>query len=186
MSDEEGAYDDEGGLDDFEPADEDDVGAAAAAEDDGYARVLLAAADDSGDEGETADEDETADEGEPGEGGDASLLAAASSARADPLLRAANRPRTARLIPPDERRTDNRLSLNEVAQIVSMRAEQIARSSTTFCETASHDPAQRALDELRARRCPLKLRRCVGATDSEIFYEEWEINEMTFPMIPMA
>jgi hypothetical protein len=117
-------------------------------------------------------------------------------ARADPVTSGANRPVRVIVVPKCERITDNRLHKSEASYVISVRAQQIARSATNFA-SASHtnsaalyDPCAIAQRELIERRCPLLLRRQVGwGPDGEIIVEEWCVREMALPQlisVPLA
>lgn len=117
-------------------------------------------------------------------------------ARADPVTSGANRPVRVIVVPNSERITDNRLHKSEASYVISVRAQQIARSATNFA-SASHtnsaalyDPCAIAQRELIERRCPLLLRRQVGwGPDGEIIVEEWCVREMALPQlisVPLA
>lgn len=107
-------------------------------------------------------------------------------ARADPLLRASNRHVVVKVVPPEERITDNRLHKSEAAYLLSMRAAQIAKDRTCFVDTGDmRDPGAMAYAELYARRCPLVLRRQVGTgPGGEPIVEDWNVREMALPPIP--
>lgn len=120
----------------------------------------------------------------------------AARARADPVTSGANRPVRVVVVPNSERITDNRLHKSEASYVISVRAQQIARSATNFA-SASHtnsaalyDPCAIAQRELIERRCPLLLRRQVGwGPDGEIIVEEWCVREMALPQlisVPLA
>jgi DNA-directed RNA polymerase subunit K/omega len=112
--------------------------------------------------------------------------ARAEKIRTDPLLRACNKPRIVRIIAPDDRRTSNVLQKSEVAHILGMRAKQIATNARFFVEVGVlHDPGAIAFKELIERRCPLVVRRTVGAdpADGALLVEEWFPNEMAHPQI---
>jgi hypothetical protein len=146
--------------------------------------------DDDIDEAPAADDDDDDDEGDGGDDAStaASVTSAAveSAARVDPILRISNRHRTVRIVAPDERVTDNRLQQTEVAYILAMRAEQIARHATCFVPTTSHSAIELAYRELYERRCPLLLRRQVGATvGGDLIVEEWNVREMALPLVEL-
>ena len=103
--------------------------------------------------------------------------------KVDPLLRMSNKPRTVRLVAPDERRTSNWLQRPEAAYIIAMRARQIADGSTCFVDgDGLHDPVALAFKELLARRTPFALRRVVGSgPGGELIVEEWPVREMAIP-----
>lgn len=102
---------------------------------------------------------------------------------ADPPTRRSNRSGAAVIVAPEERTTDNVLRRTEAAQVLAMRAQEIAQYATSFVDHAGlHDPVAIAFKELLARRCPLKVRRAVGVGPAqEQLYEEWRVNEMTLP-----
>lgn len=189
MSDDEGP-DDYGDYEGEGPPDEE-------AAPDGAAGPELA--DEAGEEGEPpgddeagadaagSDDDDADDDGAPpdeaGEEGEDPARAAPQRARVDPILRASNKARTVRVVPPDERVTDHRLQRAEAAYIIAMRAEHIAKYATSFTSAPTlHDPVAIAFKELYDRRTPFILRRAVGTgAAGELLVEEWNVREMTLP-----
>ena len=140
---------------------------------------------------DAAGTDEETDAEEPAE----EFVAEQSQARparpgADPPTRKSNRSVVAVVVAPDERTTDNVLRRTEAAQVLAMRAQEIAQFATSFVDHEGlHDPVAIAFKELYARRCPLKVRRAVGVGPAqEQLYEEWAVNEMTLPPLtpPLA
>lgn len=119
--------------------------------------------------------------GEPGGG----LKAQPQRTRVDPILRASNKPRTVIIVPDDERVTDHRLHKSEAAQIIAIRAKEIATFATSFVDAPHlHDPVALAFKELYDRRTPLKWRRQVGMTPAgELIVEEWNVREMALPAL---
>ena len=110
------------------------------------------------------------------------------AARGDPTVRDANTPVRVLVVPAGERVTDNRLHKSEAAQVLAMRAQQIAKTARVFGgvgpEGPLRDPYALAYRELYARQCPLVLRRQVGVgAAGEVIVEEWSVREMTLPML---
>jgi DNA-directed RNA polymerase subunit K/omega len=70
------------------------------------------------------------------------------------------------VLPPDECMTSDFLEPNEVARVLSVRAEQIARTNDVFLPKgvarASYNPVELAKQELRAGMCPLIVQRVRG------------------------
>ncbi len=87
------------------------------------------------------------------------------------------------IIEPDKRKTSNALSRFEQSQIISTRAEQIARYANNMSEiddlTTYKSIAQKEMDE---RKIPVKVRRIIGIrVVDRIQYkycEDWDPNEM--------
>ena len=114
--------------------------------------------------------------------------ATSRAARGDPTVRDANTPVRVLVVPAGERVTDNRLHKSEAAQVLAMRAQQIAKTARVFGgvgpEGPLRDPYALAYRELYARQCPLVLRRQVGVgAAGEVIVEEWSVREMTLPML---
>lgn len=177
MSDDE--YEDE----DFEYAASDVSDAASDAAEEAPAAAV---ADDSDAEVEvdSEDEEEGEDNAEPVE-----ATEPPPRARLDGVIKASNRPIRTIIVPAHERITDNRLHKSEAADIIAMRAQQIAASAMSF-EDTSRDPAResyiKAYKELYQRRCPLILRRQIGwGSEGEKIIEEWNVREMTLPLIAL-
>lgn len=117
------------------------------------------------------------------------VMAKAVKPKIDTVLRQSNKARYVHIVHPDKRMTDNRLHSSEAAQIIALRAEQIAQTNVTFVdneETKYADPISLAVAEIYQRRTPLLLRRQVGTNElGEPIFEEWDINTMVLPAIPM-
>ena len=160
MSDDEYEYDDDGAASDA--SDTADVAGVAALDDD--------AASDASDASDAAEEE-----------------APLRAARVDPVTRDANEPVRVIVVPADERQTDNRLHKSEAAQVLAVRAQQIAKSAKCFIAGGPRelrDPYAIAFRELYDRCCPLILRRQVGmGAGGTIIVEEWVVREMTLPLL---
>lgn len=92
------------------------------------------------------------------------------------------------VVAPDDRITTSRLSLYNVAEIISIRTDQIARFNNCLVDiTGLSNAEDMAKKELMERKCPLVLRRHVGSgmRDGKLckFYEYWDPNEMEFPVV---
>ncbi len=135
-----------------------------------------------GDEGEEGDEDAPPGEGPPEEGVD--RAGPGEAARRDRLLEEANAAREMRIVPEEERVTSDRLQLTELAQLLAMRARMIEKGQPCYTETGETHPVRRALEELKAGRCPLKLLRHVGEEGDANLYEAWDVNAMAIPELP--
>jgi len=77
-----------------------------------------------------------------------------------------------------DRKTDNRLHLSEMAQVLAVRAQHISKHGDCFIISKSSDPIQLAREELQQRKCPLKLRRKVGGNNTICYVEDWDVNKM--------
>ena len=116
----------------------------------------------------------------------------APRARADPITAGANTATRVIVRPADQRVTDHRLQKSEASHIISVRAQQIARSATNYVAASPAlalltDPCEIAHRELIERRCPLLLRRQVGwGPNGEVIVEEWNPREMALPALPLA
>jgi len=92
------------------------------------------------------------------------------------------------VVPPDERKCSNKLTKYEVAEIINIRATQIAKYANCLSDTEGlTDPTKQAWKELYDRRTPLIIRRYVGVrkdTDGKIkkYVELWRPCEMTIPL----
>jgi len=124
-----------------------------------------------------------AEDEEPTEPGAASAKASPQGPKVDPILRMSNKPCAVRVVPPDERITDNRLHKSEAAFVIAMRAKQIAKYGKSFVEAPGlYDPVAIAFKELFERRTPLTLRRQVGTGPTgDTIVEEWNVREMSYP-----
>ena len=96
------------------------------------------------------------------------------------IIEAANRARTYRFVPPDQRRTSHVVSQQELAALLSSRAGDIGKGRESYAQNAlpGAQPVALAALELMQRRCPLLLFRTVEETDTEIVVESWNPNEM--------
>jgi DNA-directed RNA polymerase subunit K/omega len=102
------------------------------------------------------------------------------------LASISNQPRVVRVVPDEDRVTDCRVHRSEMAQIIAVRASQIASTSRHFTPGGSGDqstdPVELAIQEFYARRCPFRLRRRVGTTPAgDDIVEEWNVREMALP-----
>lgn len=183
--------------DEFDGYDEFDDAASAAGSDDAASEPAAV-----GEAGEAADSDielegstaDTSDDESEPDVADAEPEPEAARARADPVTSGANRPVRVIVVPEDERITDNRLHKSEASYVISVRAQQIARSATNFATAGTgaplYDPCEIAQRELLERRCPLILRRQVGwGPDGEVIVEEWSVRKMALPQlitVPLA
>jgi len=84
--------------------------------------------------------------------------AEAPRARADPVTASANTATQVIVRPADQRITDHRLQKSEASHIISVRAQQIARSATNYVAASPAlalltDPCEIAHRELIERRC---------------------------------
>ena len=88
-----------------------------------------------------------------------------------------------KIIPQDQRITDNRLHLNEATRLIAIRAKQISGDCNIFVDASGLEyPDKIAKLELKMRRMPLKLQRRVAILeDNIILVEEWDPNLMTLP-----
>ncbi|MCK9607793.1 MAG: hypothetical protein M0R33_15225 [Methylomonas sp.] len=93
------------------------------------------------------------------------------------------------IVPDDERQTSDVLSLYEMAEVLSIRSDQIARTGTILAKydkTKQYTAIELAKMELQQRIIPLKIRREVGKElifsppVRRIFVELWSPNEMIF------
>ena len=87
----------------------------------------------------------------------------------------------------EDRTTDGRLQLNEAANALAIRAQQIADFATHYGDSAGKhsDPVQIAYEEFYLRKSPLILHRRVGTTaDGRPIVERWTVRHMTLPALP--
>jgi hypothetical protein len=111
---------------------------------------------------------------------------AAAKAKEDPILRMSNKVLNIVIIDHQDCKTSNRICKSEVANIISIRTQQIAKSGTHYSQgEPTHDSFIIAKKEFLERRCPLKLRRIVKETIDTQYVEEWDVNIMAHPMIDM-
>ena len=84
------------------------------------------------------------------------------------------------VVPPNERRTSNIMSLYEYTEVVSVRASHLNEDPSTpvFTDTKGcYDVISIAKKEIAERRCPFIIQRKV----SETKVEHWAVNEMELP-----
>ncbi len=88
------------------------------------------------------------------------------------------------VVPDAERRTSNVMSQHELAQLVRMRVDQIAKGEACFdpeaAACAGASPLLAALTELRKHRFPLMLQRVVHTDERRRTFvvERWRAREM--------
>jgi len=82
------------------------------------------------------------------------------------------------VVNPNDRRTSNRMTMFELTRIIGIRAEQIRKHPIVYVNIdGMDDPIQMAKKEIKHKKCPLLIRRMVGANKCE----KWNPNEMGFP-----
>ena len=91
------------------------------------------------------------------------------------------------VVAPENRITSHILSKFEMTELISIRATQIAEHGKCMVNVEGlDDPIKKAEEELRARKCPLVLRRYLGdmknpeTGEMESYYEFWDPNSMVF------
>lgn len=90
---------------------------------------------------------------------------------------------TIHIVPPDERQTSNIMTRAEMVEAIGIRISQIEKGGPVFTDVSGYDdPAEMAKKELIDRRNPLKLRRIINQTPSDIYVEEWPVREMGIPL----
>ena len=128
--------------------------------------------DDGGSGGEETDDDDDDDEDNDGAGTAAKMVSHPVTSN--------TKHQVYRIVPPDSRITSNVLLKTEMAQVLAVRAAQISAHGIQInaeAGTTEHDPCVIAEKELRARQCPLMLRRSIGLDrDGALMIEEWNIN----------
>lgn len=78
----------------------------------------------------------------------------------------------------DDRITSDVLSKFEVARVIAVRVNQIEKTGKHFILEGTYQSAiEIALNEVRQRRCPLKIHRRLNDTEEEV----WKVNEMILP-----
>lgn len=89
------------------------------------------------------------------------------------------------VIAPEKRRTSNIMSLTEMTEAVSIRAEQISKNPITLLKDIEDlsDPIDIAKREIDHKLCPLILRRVIGTTIDPFgviteHIEYWDVNKM--------
>jgi hypothetical protein len=105
----------------------------------------------------------------------------------DPLPKLANTSITLYIVPDNERMTSDRLCASEIAAVVGMRAQQTAEDGKAFIDTAGfNNPISIAFSELRQRKNPFIIERCVGTKNGMKMVERWKINEMTLNPVDLS
>jgi DNA-directed RNA polymerase subunit K/omega len=107
--------------------------------------------------------------------------------KVDPILKFSNEIRTIIVVADEDRITSSRVTKSEAANLIATRAQQIAANATNYAEkNISHDPVKIAYNELKCRRCPLKIRRSLGVNAEGVQYvEDWDPNSMAHPQIDL-
>ena len=87
-----------------------------------------------------------------------------------------------RVLPPEECMTSDFLSQYEVARVLSVRAEQIARTNDVLLPEGtprpSFDPVMLAKQELLAGMCPLIVQRRRGSSRGQEVIEEHRVRDL--------
>lgn len=89
------------------------------------------------------------------------------------------------IVKKENRCTSEVLSKYEITEIISVRAEQIARNNNPLVDVSDlTNPIDMAQREFMARRTPLIVRRYVGMreVDGKMMkhYEDWNVREMSY------
>lgn len=113
------------------------------------------------------------------------LPAVADKQKPESFLAASMTSRKVFIVAKRDRRTSDVVQPAEAANLIAMRAAQIAEHGRAFVDTkGQHDPVSIAFLEFTSRLSPLLLRRQVGMLDGAAIIEEWEPNTMVHPQIP--
>lgn len=144
---------------------------------DAYATEEAAAAAGARPPDSSEDEDEDGDEDGSGSG-------SGSEAEEEPGAAPPDEAAVVLLVAPENHMTSDFLSLSELANVLAVRAAQIAAHSNVILPpgtvAASHDPVELAKQELRAGMCPLVVRRLVSHSGPPCV-EERAVRTLTLP-----
>ncbi len=143
-------------------------------------------------EGEAEGEEEE-DEGQEGdevdeieESGAENIVSISSSSKA-PASSASRKRLHVHVVPPDERRTSDMMSLHELAAVVGVRAQQIDNGDVSYCRETHHTKAIKiAEQEILEKRCPLTVERTVLQRDDHIYVEHFSVNELAVPILNLG
>jgi DNA-directed RNA polymerase I, II, and III subunit RPABC2 len=82
------------------------------------------------------------------------------------------------IVPPEHRKTSERLTEYEYTEVISHRAKQIENGGTCFANVGDEtNPIVMAEMEIAQKLCPLSIRRL----HNHLVGEMWEVNEMIPP-----
>lgn len=85
-----------------------------------------------------------------------------------------------RIVPPEDRRTSEYMTIYEYTMVVGTRATHIAEGSVLYTNPSGlYDPREIAKKEIDEGLCPLSITRKISPTQIEI----WEVNEMVKPQL---
>ncbi len=92
------------------------------------------------------------------------------------------------ILPKDKIRTSEILTRFEATELISIRAQMLAQEERPLIEGKFDNPIDMAKAELKAKRCPLILRRAFDEYDRvtktvKHYIEVWDVNEMILPDI---
>lgn len=102
-----------------------------------------------------------------------------------PKVKAVDIPGTVTIVvcKPNERRTTDEVTIYELSAMRSYLATMIEKNPIVFTDISGlTDPIDIAEKHIRDRRIPLLIRRFI----TKIFIEEWDPNEMSFPLSNMS
>lgn len=92
---------------------------------------------------------------------------------------------TVYIVPENEKRTSERLTVYEATQAIGTRISQIEGGSPVFITFDPHTPVKDiAINEFIQRKTPLILRRTVEIKNGTKKVEMWKVREMIYPVIP--
>lgn len=82
------------------------------------------------------------------------------------------------IVPRNDRRTTEIMTLAEYTRVIAERAKQIENGAPIFVDVKNEaDPKKIAEQEIREKKCPLKITRMLRKNIAEI----WHVNEMVIP-----
>jgi len=90
------------------------------------------------------------------------------------------------IIPDNKRNCRAVISDFELSKVLSIRSTQIATTGISFSEMKTINPIELAKDEIRLKKCPLKIMRRVDIYENIPKYEIWSINELEIINLDMG
>ena len=88
------------------------------------------------------------------------------------------------ITPYDERKTQDSMTLFELAAVVGTRAQHIENGDMCYCSTISSDRSIKlAEQEIWEKKCPLIIERTVARVNNHLYVEHWPVNDLAIPYI---
>ena len=90
------------------------------------------------------------------------------------------------IVPENDRCCRKIISDFELSKVLSIRSTQISNTGISFSEIKTTDPIELAKDEIKHKKCPLKILRRIDINETIPRYEIWSVNELEIINLDMG